>query len=97
MYKELVFIHFNTPFSDLLEAVCDGETELNRDALLIGETLGEGAFGTVVKAEALKLSHKTEKRYVAVKMLKGRPRVKAPRGLAPGIVFMGADPLLIIC
>ena len=58
-------------FIDLFEAVCDGETEISRDALVIGETLGEGAFGIVVKAEALGLSHKTEKRYVAVKMLKG--------------------------
>ena len=58
-------------FIDLFEAVCDGETELSRDSLVIGETLGEGAFGTVVKAEALGLSHKTEKRFVAVKMLKG--------------------------
>lgn len=58
-------------FLELFDAVCDGETELNREDLVIGETLGEGAFGVVLKAEALGLSHKTEKRFVAVKMLKG--------------------------
>ena len=38
---------------------------------MFGETLGQGAFGVVVKAEALGLTHKTEKQFVAVKMLKG--------------------------
>ena len=60
-------------FVDLFDAVCDGETELAREALLMGETLGEGAFGIVVKAEAVGLSHKTEKQFVAVKMLKSEP------------------------
>eukprot|EP00795_Rhopilema_esculentum_P012450 gene12450-3119_t len=55
---------------DIFESICDGDTELCRDSLIIGETLGEGAFGVVLKAEAQGLTHKTEKKYVAVKMLK---------------------------
>ena len=54
-----------------LDEIIDDETELDRESLVMGETLGEGAFGVVVKAEALGLSHKTEKQFVAVKMLKG--------------------------
>ena len=63
-------------FIDLFDAVCDGETELAREALLMGETLGEGAFGIVVKAEAVGLSHKTEKQFVAVKMLKSESHLR---------------------
>ena len=54
-----------------LDEIIDEETELDRESLAIGEMLGEGAFGVVVKAEALGLAHKTEKQFVAVKMLKG--------------------------
>ena len=46
--------------------------------MLIGETLGEGAFGVVLKAEAQGLTHKTEKKYVAVKMLKGKHQSVSP-------------------
>lgn len=53
------------------ELPLDSEWEFQRDALQLGKSLGEGAFGKVVKAEGkgiLKLGVPT---IVAVKMLKG--------------------------
>jgi len=39
--------------------------------LTVGKLLGEGAFGTVVKAQAVGIAGRNEISTVAVKMLKG--------------------------
>ncbi len=39
--------------------------------LRLGDQVGEGAFGRVIKAEALGISGRTDSLTVAVKMLKG--------------------------
>ncbi|XP_065650012.1 fibroblast growth factor receptor 1-A [Hydra vulgaris] len=56
---------------DVFEIPFDPEWEVDRDCLHITETLGEGAFGVVVKADAVGLK-KCEENHttVAVKMLK---------------------------
>lgn len=41
------------------------------NSLTFGKALGEGAFGLVVKADALNIRDKVGKTVVAVKMLKG--------------------------
>lgn len=57
---------------DMLHIPLDHDWEIDKDNLILGETLGEGAFGVVVKAEALILPSKPEGvSTVAVKMLKG--------------------------
>ena len=57
---------------ETLEIPLDREWEIDRESLILGETLGEGAFGVVVKAEALCLIPKSGSvSTVAVKMLKG--------------------------
>ncbi|XP_057305891.1 fibroblast growth factor receptor 4-like isoform X2 [Hydractinia symbiolongicarpus] len=57
--------------NDVFEIPFDPEWEIDRDCLHISETLGEGAFGVVVKAQAVGLKkceeHQTT---VAIKMLK---------------------------
>ncbi|KAK2187383.1 hypothetical protein NP493_167g01010 [Ridgeia piscesae] len=52
------------------EIPLDKEWEFQRDKLTLGEMLGEGAFGMVVKAEAKGISGKNGAQTVAVKMLK---------------------------
>ncbi|XP_060515844.1 fibroblast growth factor receptor homolog 1-like isoform X2 [Cylas formicarius] len=52
------------------ELPMDSDWEIPRDKLHLGKTLGEGAFGKVVKAEALNLLKPDNKCVVAVKMLK---------------------------
>ena len=47
--------------------------------LTLGKLLGEGAFGTVVKAQAVGIVDRNETSAVAVKMLKGS-HVYAARG-----------------
>ena len=55
-----------------LDIPLDEEWEINRDDLVLSETLGEGAFGVVVKANAISLPLKPRcVCTVAVKMLKG--------------------------
>ncbi|XP_052059083.1 fibroblast growth factor receptor 1-like [Mytilus californianus] len=48
----------------------DKHYEFSRDKLILGEKLGEGAFGLVVKAEAVDMLPSTTSTTVAVKMLK---------------------------
>ena len=56
----------------MLDIPLDKEWEIEKEDLVLGETLGEGAFGVVVKAEALSLPSKPGCiSTVAVKMLKG--------------------------
>eukprot|EP00795_Rhopilema_esculentum_P011974 gene11974-2556_t len=58
-------------YRETLEIPLDREWEIDRESLILGETLGEGAFGVVVKAEALCLIPKSGSvSTVAVKMLK---------------------------
>lgn len=52
------------------ELPMDSDWEIPRDSLMLGKTLGEGAFGRVVKAEASNIVKPGSKTIVAVKMLK---------------------------
>ena len=58
-------------FIDLLVLPCDEEWEIDRSQITIGEQLGEGAFGLVMKGDAVALPDRPAKCSVAVKMLKG--------------------------
>ena len=49
----------------------DEAWEIDRNLLVLSEILGEGAFGRVVKAEAIGLNNLPNSVTVAVKMLKG--------------------------
>jgi hypothetical protein len=53
------------------ELPLDTEWEIRRDMLTLGKTLGEGAFGKVVKAEGQNVVKQDVSTIVAVKMLKG--------------------------
>ena len=53
------------------ELPLDSDWEFPRENLVLGETLGEGAFGKVVKAEAVGVIQQGITSIVAVKMLKG--------------------------
>lgn len=52
------------------ELPVDSDWEIPRDMLCLGKDLGEGAFGKVVKAEAMNLVKLGSVNIVAVKMLK---------------------------
>lgn len=54
------------------ELPMDSDWEIPRENLFLGKNLGEGAFGKVVKAEALNLIKPGSSSIVAVKMLKGK-------------------------
>ena len=59
-------------FSDVFEIPYDPYWELDRNCFQMMETLGEGAFGVVVRAEAVDVERDGEPhKVVAVKMLKG--------------------------
>ncbi|XP_044765013.1 fibroblast growth factor receptor homolog 1-like [Coccinella septempunctata] len=53
------------------ELPMDSDWEIPRELLTLGKSLGEGAFGKVVKAEAQGLLKPSIQCVVAVKMLKG--------------------------
>lgn len=53
------------------ELPLDSAWEFPRDSLTLGKSLGEGAFGKVVKAEAQGILQQGISTVVAVKMLKG--------------------------
>jgi hypothetical protein len=53
------------------ELPLDTEWEIRRDMLTLGKSLGEGAFGKVVKAEGQSIVKQGVNTIVAVKMLKG--------------------------
>lgn len=53
------------------ELPLDSDWEFSRSELILGETLGEGAFGKVVRAEATGILQQGITTVVAVKMLKG--------------------------
>lgn len=52
------------------ELPMDSDWEINRNCLILGKNLGEGAFGRVVKAEATNIIKPGNRSVVAVKMLK---------------------------
>lgn len=54
------------------ELPLDSMWEFPRDELTMGKSLGEGAFGKVVRAEALGILQQGISSTVAVKMLKGK-------------------------
>lgn len=56
------------------EIPMDCDWEVPRSVLTLGKSLGEGAFGKVVKAEAVGLLKSNTTSIVAVKMLKGNLR-----------------------
>lgn len=56
------------------ELPMDSDWEINRNCLILGKNLGEGAFGRVVKAEATNIIKPGNRSVVAVKMLKGNYR-----------------------
>lgn len=59
-------------FSDVFEIPFDPDWEVDRNLFVTTETLGEGAFGVVVKANASGLVRGEEEHpTVAIKMLKG--------------------------
>lgn len=53
------------------ELPMDSDWEIPRELLTLGKSLGEGAFGKVVKAEGLGILRPGVNSVVAVKMLKG--------------------------
>ena len=53
------------------ELPLDTEWEIQRDVLTLGKSLGEGAFGKVVRAEGQNMVKQGDCTIVAVKMLKG--------------------------
>lgn len=55
------------------EIPMDSDWEIPRNLLCLGKSLGEGAFGKVVKAEVMGLLKPGINSTVAVKMLKGTP------------------------
>lgn len=55
-----------------IEVPYDEAWEIDRNLLVLSEILGEGAFGRVVKAEAIGLNNLPNSVIVAVKMLKGK-------------------------
>lgn len=54
----------------------DSRFEFPKERLRLGRTLGQGAFGRVVKAEAIGLESENSSTTVAVKMLKGTVLLK---------------------
>lgn len=54
------------------ELPMDSDWEIPRELLCLGKSLGEGAFGKVVKAEGIGLIKPGINTVVAVKMLKGK-------------------------
>ena len=68
-YVDFYSLLFNT---ELYELPCDEEWEIERSQLTLKERLGEGAFGLVVRADAVGLPDLPTRCSVAVKMLKGK-------------------------
>ena len=68
------YVDFYSPLfnTELYELPCDEEWEVERSQLTLKEQLGEGAFGLVVRADAVGLPELPARCSVAVKMLKGK-------------------------
>ncbi|XP_053574627.1 platelet-derived growth factor receptor beta [Bombina bombina] len=75
-------------YVDPLQLPYDPSWELPRDKLILGRTLGSGAFGRVVEATAHGLGHPQASMKVAVKMLKSTARSSEKQALMSELKIM---------
>ncbi|XP_048187298.1 platelet-derived growth factor receptor beta [Perognathus longimembris pacificus] len=75
-------------YVDPMQLPYDSTWELPRDRLVLGRTLGSGAFGQVVEATAHGLSHSQATMKVAVKMLKSSARSSEKQALMSELKIM---------
>ncbi|OCT86363.1 platelet-derived growth factor receptor beta [Xenopus laevis] len=75
-------------YVDPLQLPYDSSWELPRDKLVLGRTLGSGAFGRVVEATAHGLGHAQSVTKVAVKMLKSTARSSEKQALMSELKIM---------
>uniref|UniRef100_A0A8C3S9D3 Platelet-derived growth factor receptor beta n=1 Tax=Chelydra serpentina TaxID=8475 RepID=A0A8C3S9D3_CHESE len=75
-------------YVDPMQLPYDCSWELSRDKLVLGRTLGSGAFGRVVEATAHGLSHSQSTMRVAVKMLKSTARSSEKQALMSELKIM---------
>ncbi|XP_029439146.1 platelet-derived growth factor receptor beta isoform X2 [Rhinatrema bivittatum] len=75
-------------YVDPMQLPYDSSWELPREKLLLGRTLGSGAFGRVVEATAHGLSHSRSTMKVAVKMLKSTARTSEKQALMSELKIM---------
>ncbi|EMP24693.1 Beta-type platelet-derived growth factor receptor [Chelonia mydas] len=75
-------------YVDPMQLPYDCSWELSRDKLVLGRTLGSGAFGRVVEATAHGLSHSQSTMRVAVKMLKSTARTSEKQALMSELKIM---------
>lgn len=59
------------------ELPMDSDWEIQREFLNLGKSLGEGAFGKVVKADGMNILRPGVNSVVAVKMLKGKLKLNS--------------------
>ncbi|CAN8189945.1 unnamed protein product [Coccothraustes coccothraustes] len=75
-------------YVDPMQLPYDSTWEVPRDKLVLGRTLGSGAFGRVVEATAHGLSHSRATMKVAVKMLKSTARSSEKQALMSELKIM---------
>ncbi|XP_070595173.1 platelet-derived growth factor receptor beta [Erythrolamprus reginae] len=75
-------------YVDPMQLPYDSSWEVPRDRLVLGRTLGSGAFGRVVEAIAHSLSHSQSTTRVAVKMLKSTARSSEKQALMSELKIM---------
>ncbi|XP_039630251.1 platelet-derived growth factor receptor beta [Polypterus senegalus] len=75
-------------YVDPMHLPYDPSWEFPRDSLVLGRTLGSGAFGRVVEATAYGLSHSQSATKVAVKMLKSTARRSETQALMSELKIM---------
>ncbi|XP_072001699.1 platelet-derived growth factor receptor beta [Engystomops pustulosus] len=75
-------------YVDPLQLPYDSSWEISRDKLVLGRTLGSGAFGRVVEATAHGLGHAQSTTKVAVKMLKSTARGSEKQALMSELKIM---------
>ncbi|KAI1898469.1 hypothetical protein AGOR_G00072670 [Albula goreensis] len=75
-------------YVDPIQLPYDSAWEVPRDSLILGRTLGSGAFGRVVEATAYGLGHSQSTTKVAVKMLKSTARRSETQALMSELKIM---------
>ncbi|XP_041750373.1 platelet-derived growth factor receptor beta [Coregonus clupeaformis] len=75
-------------YMDPMDLPYDCAWEVPRDNLVLGHTLGSGAFGRVVEATTYGLGHSQSTTKVAVKMLKSTARTSETRALISELKIM---------
>ncbi|KAJ8254668.1 hypothetical protein GJAV_G00195700 [Gymnothorax javanicus] len=75
-------------YVDPIHLPYDSAWEVPRDSLILGRTLGSGAFGRVVEATAYGLGHTQSTTKVAVKMLKSTARRSETQALMSELKIM---------